>query len=248
MQQLTQKQALGLSGELLVHNMLNQIFKDDEDTRIKTNDFKNYTKSIEKGVDFKVYYRHEPFYAIEVKNWLLQNKPYGTEIAINEIISRFEGLRGFLKVLIISYDGLLTVKARRLLKQSNIHIISINKVMSIRKDNPRVNPQFFHALKRDLQDELEMIEEAHQQLKQYNQLLIDEYLNQLRQFQLRRHNWLNRYYHNIEKHLEDTNPTNINKIIETHDTPSKKMLIERVIEDVGHDLETLVEHYFRDYS
>jgi len=88
--------------------------------------FKNYNYG--NGSDFKLEDdKGNVFVEGECKNWKNFNRPYGTEIAETEILSRFT-TQAPLKLLIISYISLLTTKALEILKKHNIVVVEVGNV------------------------------------------------------------------------------------------------------------------------
>ena len=67
-----------------------------------------------------------------------------------------------IKILIISYDSLLTNKAYQLLTNNNIRVFTTDTVMSIAKHNPRNNPKLFYSLKSQFDQFLTDIEQSAQ--------------------------------------------------------------------------------------
>ncbi len=142
-QPLTEKQRLGLTGEKWIKLLLNAVFK--YGYKINSNDYDNYAKSQEKGSDFQIAQLKEVLFAIEAKNWLLQKRTYGVETVKEQILTRFEGLdETVIKILFISYKRLFSKEALKLLSDNHIYVYEVEKVFTVKKDNPRANPKFFY--------------------------------------------------------------------------------------------------------
>lgn len=142
-QPLTEKQRLGLTGEKWIKLLLNAVFK--YGYRINSNDYDNYAKSQEKGSDFQISQGKDVVFDIEAKNWLLQKRTYGVKDVKEQILTRFEGLdETVFKILFISYKRLLSKEALKLLSDNHIYVYEVGKVFSVKKDNPRANPEFFY--------------------------------------------------------------------------------------------------------
>jgi len=78
------------------------------------------------GVDIEIHDEDDkPLIDAEVKNWKTQSKPYGTDVALKEIHTRFWQSTAPIKILFISFLHLLTYEARDLIKQAGIEIIEI---------------------------------------------------------------------------------------------------------------------------
>lgn len=121
------KIGLGKIGEMVLNSMLRGVFNDGY--RIKSNDFKNYNNGISKGVDFKIWLGSCLLFAIEAKNWRNFKKPYGKDIIENEIIARFRNCEAKYKVLIISFENLLSKEGHRMLRDAGIEVFSLNKLL-----------------------------------------------------------------------------------------------------------------------
>jgi hypothetical protein len=142
-QPLTEKQRLGLSKEKFDNLVINKVFK--YGYQINSNDYSNYAKSQAKGADFYITQGKDIVFAIEDKNWCLQKSSYGIQYVVKEILPRFDGLdKSVIKILNISYKKMLPKEAQKLLAENRIYIYEAGKVVSIRKDNPRANPEFFY--------------------------------------------------------------------------------------------------------
>jgi len=140
------KIGLGVILEKWAYAVLKSIFKASESFRIKHINWNNY--SYGHGLDLKVFKGSSQILGIECKNWRDFDRPYGTNIAVHEIIDRFANFAGGIKVLVITFLSLLTKEALRLLQTHKIHVIEIGKLIG-KLDFPRKgrNSKVFYQLK-----------------------------------------------------------------------------------------------------
>lgn len=138
------KIALGIIGEMVAFALLSGLFKTKEGFKVKHIDWKRYNCGFR--VDLRVFKKCKSVMDIEVKNWRLFSKPYGTEIAISEIIDRFKKSCALFKILFITYKTLLTREALGLLDLHKIHVFEIGKLMG-KKD---FKNKFFYETKQRL--------------------------------------------------------------------------------------------------
>lgn len=139
------KLALGIIAEKFIVSIVKSLFKANEGFKVKHTDFDNY--NFGHGLDLRVFDHNRELLGIEVKNWKLFNKPYGSNIAETEIIDRFKNCSAKIKLLIISFKSLLTKEALRLLKQNNIHVIETNKLIG----HNDFKTKLFYTLKAQIQ-------------------------------------------------------------------------------------------------
>jgi len=127
------KVALGKIGEQVVYGALKIAFRNKY--RIAHVNWHRYNTEIGHGVDLKLIDRkgYKIKAVFEVKNWKILNRPYGTEIAVKEIISRFQGYTKTIKILVITSLKLLTKKAIELIYAHGIRIVEVGKLLG-RKD------------------------------------------------------------------------------------------------------------------
>jgi len=126
MQNLTNKELLGLINEKVLLAILSSVFKG---YKIKHNDFNRYQDGISRGVDFRVFERNKSLFDIEVKNWKLFNKPYGLDVIKLEILERFKNSCAKYKILIISFISLISTEGLSLLKRNNIHVFGVDRLI-----------------------------------------------------------------------------------------------------------------------
>jgi len=115
---------LGINGESFAVHVLKAIIGKNPLTVLHQDWFSHYNYG--EGSDFKI--ADSEFNVLvegEVKNWKHQNRPYGTEIAKEEILPRYT-TQAPIKLLIITYLSLLTQKALELLRQHNITVIEVS--------------------------------------------------------------------------------------------------------------------------
>jgi len=125
----SQKLGLGVIGEKVSCSFLSSTFKVRDGYKIIHNDFKNYTKSITKGVDLRLFKENREIARIECKNWRQLDRPYDKDIAFNEVVKRFEDTpNGTVKVLIISFQ-VFTQEALELIEAHGITVIWLNRLM-----------------------------------------------------------------------------------------------------------------------
>lgn len=143
------KIGLGVILEKWAYAVLKSIFKNNNGFRIKHVNWDRYNYGF--GLDLRVFKRSSQILGIECKNWRDFDRPYGTDIAIHEIIDRFTNFAGGIKVLVITFISLLTKEAIRLLKANSIHILETNKLIGS-KDFPHKgrNSKAFYSLKNKL--------------------------------------------------------------------------------------------------
>jgi hypothetical protein len=141
-EKLTDAQRKGKSGEQLQNLLLNSALKYRYE--IKHNDFDNYARSQEKGVDLRVYNGKRLVFAIEVKNWKWQKRTYGIDYIKEQILSRFDGIICDFKVLIISHKKMLSEEGLHLLEENHVRIYEVGHSFFIGYHNPRKNPEFFY--------------------------------------------------------------------------------------------------------
>lgn len=121
------KIGLGKINEIVLNSIFHSIF--DSNYRIKSNDFKNYNNGIGHGTDFKIWLGSLLLFEIEAKNWRDIGKPYGKEIVETEIIDRFHNSTAKHKILVISYDSLISKLGIDLLKRHNITVFSVDRLI-----------------------------------------------------------------------------------------------------------------------
>lgn len=140
------KIGLGKIAEQFVYSALRIAFKDPK-VSILHNDWKFYTDSVGKGVDFTIIGRNGVIAEIEVKNWRWQSNwhLYGKEIVEREILSRFSN-KAKRKILVLSFKYIFTDRALKLLEANNIEIIEVGKLIG-RKD---FKSKLFYELKAKL--------------------------------------------------------------------------------------------------
>ena len=143
------KIGLGIISEKFCTKVAESTFKKREDFEVKHVDWNKYNYG--DGLDLRIFQRNKQIIGVEVKNWRYFKRPYGTQVAEDEIIDRFRNFAGGLKVLIISFLSLLTQKAIRLLEVHNIHIIEVGKLVG-KNDFPRRGKDntVFYSLKSKL--------------------------------------------------------------------------------------------------
>lgn len=124
----SRNEVLGKNGEKFVNNVFERLIGKKRLKKgwykIKHQDWaKNYNYGT--GTDIKIYEDNLLLVDVEVKNWKHQDRPYGTEIAISEILDRFTRSFAPVKLLIISFLSLLTNRAKELLRQSGIQTLEM---------------------------------------------------------------------------------------------------------------------------
>jgi hypothetical protein len=154
MQNLTEKEKLGLINEKIFLSVLRLIF-DEEDYRIKSNDFKNYKDGIKKGVDFRIFERNKSLYDIEAKNWRDFDRPYGIDIVKTEMLERFKTSCATFKILIISFMSLIPTEGLKLLNQHHIHVFEVGRLLGKKV----FKNKFFYELKSKLTEFLYTIKQ-----------------------------------------------------------------------------------------
>jgi len=143
------KIGLGVILEKWAYAVLKSIFRNNSGFRIKQVNWDRYNYGF--GLDLRVFKGSSQILGIECKNWRDFDRPYGTDIAVSEIIDRFRNHAGGIKVLVITFLSLLTKEALRLLQTHNIHVIEIGKLIG-KLDFPRKgrNSKVFYQLKAKL--------------------------------------------------------------------------------------------------
>ena len=129
-------QRLGIIFEKFVFAILCGLFPKKKGYRISHVDWSNYTSSMGKGLDLKIFQRNKLLAVFEIKNWRELGRPYGTETATEQILARFKNCGTNLKILVISFKSLLTKRALALLEASNVHVLETNKLVG-KNDFPR---------------------------------------------------------------------------------------------------------------
>jgi len=121
------KDLLGVNGENHVVNVLKAIVTKHRFSVSHIDWFGSYNHG--DGSDFKII--DGEFNIVvegEVKNWQQQNRPYGTDIIKEEVLTRYE-TQAPVKLLIITFLSLLTQKALELLREHGITVIEVNGLM-----------------------------------------------------------------------------------------------------------------------
>lgn len=129
-------QRLGIIFEKFVFAILCGLFPKKKGYRIFHVDWSDYTSSMGKGLDLKLFQRNKLLAVFEVKNWAKKGRPYGTETATEQILSRFKNCGTNLKILIISFKSLLTKRALALLEANNVFVLETKKLIG-KNDFPR---------------------------------------------------------------------------------------------------------------
>jgi hypothetical protein len=115
----------GKTSEKIVVDALKTKFKKRDGYMIKHNPFNSqYRYACAKGIDIPVYFEETQIAEIEVKGLADQPKPYGTDYVYRHILPRFSKTN-CVKILVITYEHLLTKKAKDILEQHGIIIFEI---------------------------------------------------------------------------------------------------------------------------
>jgi len=122
-------QRLGIIFEKFVFAILCGLFPKERGYRVFHVDWSNYTSSMGKGLDLRLFQRNKLLAVFEIKNWAKKGRPYGTETATEQILARFRNCGTNLKILVISFKSLLTKRALALLEANNVHVLETNKLV-----------------------------------------------------------------------------------------------------------------------
>jgi len=133
--------------------------------------------TVGKGIDLSAWFRGIMIWAIEIKNWSPQKKPYGYNLLIENCFSRFDGVLTNNRAIFISWINLLSRPFINKLREKHIAIFQFGELT---RDNYQETLKKFVSLNfRDLFKFLR-IDQLIGQLDTKYQLIANKLLRQIR--------------------------------------------------------------------
>lgn len=123
----TDKEKIGQILEDFIKSILKKLCPEEKGFRFTFPDKKNYNNH--NGVDFRVFWHNREILAIECKNWRKLSYKYGIDQARTEIIGRFHHIGTNNKLTVMSFSDVLTEPSINTIKNENIKILSLNKLV-----------------------------------------------------------------------------------------------------------------------